>query len=150
MKVALLERKISELKGSDYIAQTINTPLEANIGQGQEQYSRRLYLVISVLAEPGHRDEFQKVATTIEDKTGIACNIVIRNIDKGHPIKHVDENWKQKRIVKFTLDSFKEAIYRKRKEKQRKHVPSSNERISLLESVSSSNHQTEEEATRII
>ena len=92
MKVALLERKISELKGSDYIAQTINTPLEANIGQGQEQNSRRLYLVISVLAEPGHRDEFQKVATTIEDKTGIACNIVIRNIDKGHPIKHVDEN----------------------------------------------------------
>ena len=48
--------------------------------------------MISVLTEPGHRDEFQKVATTIEDKTGIACNIVIRNIDKGHPIKHVDEN----------------------------------------------------------
>ena len=91
MKVTLLEGKISELKGSNYIAKTINTLLEAKIDD-QEQYSRRLCLVISVLTEPGLRDEFQKVATTIEDKTGIACNIFITNIDKGNPIKHVDEN----------------------------------------------------------
>ena len=77
--------------------------------------------MISGLAEPGEEDELQKVATTIENETGFAHNTVIRNIDKAHPIGQADENGKQKRIVKFTSDSFKEAVYRKHKEKQ-KHV----------------------------
>ena len=78
--------------------------------------------MISGLAEPGEEDELQKVATTIEDETGFAHNTVIRNIDKAHPIGQADENGKQKRTVKFTTDSFKEAVYRKHKEKQKKYV----------------------------
>ena len=64
----------------------------------------------------------QKVGTTIEDKTGIARNAAIRNIDKAHPIRKAYENGKQKRVVKFTSDSFKEVVYRKHKEKQKEHV----------------------------
>ena len=74
------------------------------------------------LAQPGEEDELQKVATTIEDETGITRNTVIRNIDKTHPIGQADENGKQKRIVKLTSDSFKEVVYRKHKEKPKKHV----------------------------
>ena len=114
-KVELLEGKIFELEGQIHIAQTVNTLLEAKIDD-QEQYSRPLCLVISGLAEPGEEDELQKIATTIEDKTGIAGNTVIRNIDKALPIGQAHENGKQKRIVKLTSDSFKEAVYRKHKE----------------------------------
>ena len=74
-KVELLEGKIFELEGQIHIAQTVNNLLEAKIDD-QEQYSRRPCLVISGLARPGEEDELQKVATTIEDETGIARNIV--------------------------------------------------------------------------
>ena len=120
-KVELLEGKIFQLEGQVHISQTVNTLLEAKIDD-QEQYSRRPCLVISRLAQPGEEDELQKVATTIEDETGITRNTVIRNIDKTHPIGQADENGKQKRIVKLTSDSFKEVVYRKHKEKQKKHV----------------------------
>ena len=120
-KVELLEGKIFELEGQIHIAQTVSTLLKVKIDD-QEQYSRRPCLVISGLAEPGEEDELQKVANTIEDEAGIARNIVIRNISKAHPIEQADENGKQKRIVNFTSDSFKEAVYRKHKEKQKKHV----------------------------
>ena len=114
-KLELLEGKISELEGQIHIVQTINTLLEAKIDD-QQQYSRSLCLVISVLPETMEEDELQKVATAIEDETDIAGNTLIRNIDKTHPIRKADENFKQNRIVKFTLESFKEAVYRKHKE----------------------------------
>ena len=66
--------------------------------------------MITGLAELREEDELQKVTTTIEDEIGIACNTVIRNIDKAHPIEQADENGKQKGVVKFTSDSFKEAV----------------------------------------
>ena len=47
--------------------------------------------MISGLAEPGEQDELQKVANKIEDKTGIAHNTVIRNIDKAHPIGQAEK-----------------------------------------------------------
>ena len=117
----LLEGKIFQLEGQVHISQTVNTLLEAKFDD-QEQYSRRPCLVISGLARLGEEDELQKVATTIEDETGITRNTVIRNIDKTHPIGQADENGKQKRIVKFTSDSFKETVYRKHKEKQKEHI----------------------------
>ena len=76
-----------------------------------------------ILHNLGRRMNYKKLQPPLKTKqVYIACNTLIRNIDQGHPIKHADENWKQKRIVKFTSDNFKEAIYRKHKEKQRKHV----------------------------
>ena len=120
-KVELLEGKIFQLEGQVHISQTVNTLLEAKIDD-QEQYSRRPCLVISGLALPGEEDELQKVATATEDETGITGNTVIRNIDKAHPIGQADENGKQKRIVKFTSDSFTESVYRKHKKKHKKHV----------------------------
>ena len=61
--------------------------------------------MISDLAELGKEDELQKVAPTTEDVRGIACNTVIRNINKAHPIGEQDENGKQKRVVKLISDS---------------------------------------------
>ena len=120
-KVELLQGKIFELEGQIHIAQTGNTLPETKIDD-QKQYLQRPCLVIRGLAEPWEEDELQKVATTIEDETGIVRNTVIRNINKTHPIGQANENGKQKRIVKFNLDSFKEVVYRKHKEKQGKHV----------------------------
>ena len=120
-KVELLQGKIFELEGQIHIAQTGNTLPETKIDD-QKQYLQRPCLVISGLAELWEEDELQKVATTIEDETGIVRNTVIRNINKTHPIGQANENRKQKRIVKFNLDSFKEVVYRKHKEKQGKHV----------------------------
>ena len=111
-KVELLEGKIFQLEGQVHISLTVNTLLEAKIDDQE----------FGGLARPGEEDELQKVATTIDDETGITRNTVIRNIDKTHPIGQADENGKQKRIVKFTSDSFKEAVYRKHKEKQKKRV----------------------------
>ena len=51
-----------------------------------EEYSQWPCLFISGLVKPGEEDELQKVATTIENETGIVRNAIIRNIDKAHPI----------------------------------------------------------------
>ena len=81
---------------------------------------RRPCLVINGLEEPGDEDEIQKIAATIEEETGISWNTVIKNLDKIHPIGQVDDAGKQKRIVKFTSDSFRETVYKNQKEKQKK------------------------------
>ena len=86
----------------------------------QEQYSRRPCLVINELEEPGDEDEIQKIAATIKEETCISRNTVIKNLDKTYPIDQVDDAGKQKRIVKFTSDSFKETVYKNQEEKQKK------------------------------
>ena len=117
----ILEGKNSELEGQIHIGQTVNTLQEAKIDD-QEQYSWWSCLVIRGLAEPGEEDESEKVTTTIEDETGIPRNTVIRNIDKTQQIGLANKSGKQRRIVKFTSDSSKEAVCKNHKEKQRKHV----------------------------
>ena len=44
--------------------------------------------------------------------------IIRKNIDKTHPISKTDEKGQQRRIVKFTSDSFKEKVFKKHKKKK--------------------------------
>ena len=55
----------------------------------------------------------QKIVATIEEETGISRSPVIKNLNKTYPISQVDDAGKQKRIVKFRIDSFKETLYKK-------------------------------------
>ena len=67
-------------------------------------------LVNNGLEEHGDEDEIQKTAATIEEETGISQNTVIKSLDKTHVIGQVDDASKQKIIVKFTTDSFRETV----------------------------------------
>ena len=104
-KVELLEGKIFELEGQVHVFQTVNTLLEAKIDD-QEQYSRRPCLVISGLARAGEEDVLQKVATTI---------------GRWYCPQYSYKKYRQS-TPNRTTDSFKEAVYMKHKEKQKKHV----------------------------
>ena len=44
----------------------------------------------------------------------------LRNLDKTHLIGQIDNAEKQKKIVKFTSDSFRETAYKNQKEKLKK------------------------------
>ena len=40
----------------------------------------------------------------------VGRNTVIKNLNKTHPISQINDAGKQKRIEKFTIDSFKETV----------------------------------------
>ena len=74
------------------------------------------------MAKPGHdeegadnSDDVKQVIETLERECGISQDVIKNNLDKTHPIGRPDEYGKQLRIVKFTTDSFKEAVFRKHK-----------------------------------
>ena len=53
--------------------------------------------------------DLDNIAATLEKETGVDKDIILTNIDKAHPIRHI-ENGKQLRIVKFRCDHFKVVI----------------------------------------
>ena len=65
-------------------------------------------------------NDLDKVAETLARESDISKDIIIKNIDKTHPIGKTDEKGLQRRIVKFTSDSFKEKVYKKQKKKSLK------------------------------
>ena len=105
--------RISEFESQIHVTQTVNS-LQTKINN-QEQYSRPPCLVINGLEEPGDEDEIQKIGVTIEEETGISQNTVIKNLKKTGPIGQVDNAGKQKKIAKFTADSFRKTVYTKQK-----------------------------------
>ena len=56
---------------------------------------------------------------TLTRESGINKDIVIKNIDKTHPIGKVDEKGLQRRIVKFTPSSFKDKVFKKHKKNKK-------------------------------
>ena len=94
----------------------------------QEQYLRRSCLVIDGMAKPGHEegtddsDDVKKVIKTLERECGINQDVIKNNLDKTHPIGQSDEHGKQLRIVKFTMDSFKEMVFRKHKHRRNAYI----------------------------
>ena len=64
-------------------------------------------------------NDLENVAETLARESDIHKDIVIRNIDKIHPIGKID-NGLQRRIIKFTSDSFKEKVFKKRKKNKKK------------------------------
>ena len=117
-----LEGKISELEGCLFVTQRVISLLEAKI-DCQEQYSRRPCLVINGMNEPADdENDFKKVAETLARESDISKVIIIKNIDKSHPIGKTDEKSLQRRIVKFTSDSFKRKVFEKHKRKFKKSL----------------------------
>ena len=111
--VRYLEGKISELEGCLFVTQRVNSLLEAKI-YCQEQYSRRPCLIINGMNEPGDEEnDLENVAETLARESDFHKDIVIRNINKTHPIGKIDDKGLQRRIVKFTSDSFKEKVFKK-------------------------------------
>ena len=105
-RVRYLENKISEPEGCLFVTQRVNSLLEAKI-DCQEQYSRRPCLVIYRMNEPADdKNNLDKVAETLARESDISKDIIIKNIDKTHPIGKTDEKGLQRRIIKFTSRQF--------------------------------------------
>ena len=120
-KVRYLEGKISGLEGCLFVTQRVNSLLEAKIDY-QEQYSRRPCLIINRMNEPGEEEnDLENVAETLARESDIHKDIVIRNIDKAHPIGKIDDKGLQRKIVKFTSDSFKEKAFKKHKKNKKNY-----------------------------
>ena len=101
----------------------INSYLQ-NMIDAQEQYSRRWCAIINGMAKPEHQegadnsDDESQVIETLERECGISPDVIKNNLDKTHPIGRPDEYGKQLRINKFTIDSFKETVFRKHKHRR--------------------------------
>ena len=120
-KVRYFEGKISEVESCLFVTQWVNSLLEVKI-DCQEQYSRRACLVISGMNEPGgDENDLDKVSETLTLESEIRKDIIIKNIDKTHPIGKTDEKGLQRRMVKFTSDSFKEKVFKKHKKNKKSH-----------------------------
>ena len=80
----------------------------------QAQYYRRPSLMINRMAEPRNKSDDEKlILSGLKEKTGISEDVIQQNIGKIHPIGQ-PEDGKQRRIVKFTSDSFKERVFVKK------------------------------------
>ena len=67
-------------------------------------------------------DDVSQVIETLERECRISPDLIKNNLDKTHPIGHPDEYGKQRRIVKFTTDSFKETVFRKHKHRRSSYI----------------------------
>ena len=66
-------------------------------------------------------NDLDKVAKTLARERDINKDIVIKNIDKTHPIGKIGEYGLQCKIVKFTSDSFKEKVFKTHKENKKNY-----------------------------
>ena len=126
-KIHALETKVYELEGPINVTQTVNSYLE-NMVDAQEQYSRRSCLIMNGMPKSEHvegadnSDDISQVIEVLERECGISPDVIKDNLDKKHPIGHPDKYGKQLRIVKFTTDSFKETVFRKRKHRRNSYI----------------------------
>ena len=80
------------------------------------------------MAKPGHEegadnsDDVKQAIETLEKECGISQDVIKTNLDKTQPIGRPDEYGKQLRIVKFTTDSLKEAVFRKQKHRRNAYI----------------------------
>ena len=84
----------------------------------QVQYSRWPCLVINGMVEPGNESDGEKLVLSRlkEEETRIDEDAIQQNIDKIHSISQPKDG-KQRRIVKFISDSFKERVFMKNAKK---------------------------------
>ena len=84
------------------------------MNDSQAQYSRRPSLVINRMVEPRNKSDDEKlILYGFKEETRLNEDIIQQNIDKIHPIGQ-PEDGKQRRIMKFTSDSFKERVFMKK------------------------------------
>ena len=67
-------------------------------------------------------NDLENIAKTLARESDIHKDIVIRNIDKTHPIGKIDDKGLQCRIVKFTSDSFSKKVFKKHKKNKKKII----------------------------
>ena len=109
------------------VTQTASSHLQ-NMVDAKEQYSWRPCLVITGMAKPGHEkgpdnsDDLKQVMETLERKFDISQDVIKNNLAKTHAIGRPGMYGKQLRIAKFTTDSFKETIFRKRKHQSNAYI----------------------------
>ena len=85
-------------------------------------YSRRTYLKINGIAEPGNESDDEKlVASRLKKETRIDEDVFQQNIDKIYSISEPEDE-KQRRIVKFTSDSFKKRVFMKHKQWKKTYI----------------------------
>ena len=90
-KVRYLEGEISELEGCLFVIQREWQFFAGSEIDYQEQYSRRPCLVISRMNEPGDEEnDLDKVAEPLAREGDTSKDIIIKNIDKTHPISKTD------------------------------------------------------------
>ena len=69
-----------------------------------------------------NENDLDKVAEVQAEESDVNKGIVIKNIEKTHPIGKIDKKDLQRRIVKFTSDCFKEKVFKKRKKNEKKII----------------------------
>ena len=137
-RISTLEGKFHELEGRLLITRNVNRHLESMI-DSQAQYSRRPCLVINGMAEPENESDDEKlILSRLKEETGIDEDVIQQNIDKIHPIGQ-PEDGKQRRIVKFTSDSFKERVFTKHKQRKKPTLKNKKKQINQCQSGSTSN-----------
>ena len=103
------------LEGRLLVTQTVNHYLESMI-DSKAEYSRRTYLEINGITEPGNESADEKlVASRLKKETRIDEDVFQQNIDKIYSISEPKDE-KQRRIVKFTSDSFEKRVFMKHKQ----------------------------------
>ena len=92
----------------------------------QEAYSRRPCLVVSGVDSNLKQEELQtEIINIISETTNTEKNEVINNIDKMHGIgseENRNKKNKQSVIVKFKTHSYKEKVYKHRKNINNQHI----------------------------
>ena len=73
------------------------------------------------MAEPGNKSNEKLVLPRLTEETRIYEDIIQQKINKMLPIRQTEDG-KQRRIVKFTSDGFKETIFMKQKQRKKPYI----------------------------
>ena len=124
-KVIQLEEKVQSLEGVLATSQHVSTIPQIQL-DNQEAYSRRSCLVVSGVDSHLKEEELHNEMVSIISQTmNTEKNEVIDNIDKLHGIG-IEENRnkknKQSVIIKFKTHSYKEKVYKNRKNINNHHI----------------------------
>ena len=139
----IIEKRMKQLEGQLSVSHHVTHVLKTKLDD-QEAYSRRPCLVVAGVDKsiPEGRSLTDEIAEILA-QTGIQEDEINNNIDKLHEIGNNNRNSTQSIIVKFKRHSFKEKIY-----KGRKNI--GNRKIKLRPSLTKRRQDLLEEANRKI
>ena len=142
-KIFIMEKRMMQLEGQLSVSHHVTDVLKTKLDD-QEAYSRRPCLVVAVVDKsiPEGRSLTDEIVEILA-QTGIQEDEINNNIDKLHEIGNNNRNSTQSIIVKFKGHSFKEKIY-----KGRKNI--GNRKIKLTRSLTKRRQDLLEEANRKI
>ena len=114
-KISMLDDQVQKLQGQLTATQNENNHLQIKLDE-QEAYSRRPCLVVSgVDSELQDGPSLAQEVVGLLSQTGIKKETLNSSIDKLHQIGKVNNKGTRSIIVKFKEHSFKEEVYKKRK-----------------------------------